>query len=399
MAGKLGWRRSRMLVVAGALAVCLAAGDGGAFAAAAAGRPARPVGSLRAGQTGPRSAVPWRRVGAGWVLAVYWPGSLGLAGKAKAAAAVLYLFDPAGGRYRLYRWPVTKNPPFLEGWSGDKTRALISTTAGAVEQVVLATGKVSRVRLPGQVQVIGYTRPRGLGLLGSRRAGSGFQLARYRLNGRLAKVLVADADSITAVYSGTGTTLAVGARQGIWLASNHGGVIRALPVPGISGRCFPSRWWNSAVILASCQAAGTSRSRLWLVSASGSTPTPLTAQRGRHSPDPGDIGAWQLRGRLYLQALTSAGSGRIFRQAADGPVAQIAVPRTAGNNWILAALGSRLLLSARTPCYDSASLLWFNPATRHEQMLISAPHGLAGVLGAVPYGQPTANLDILVGCA
>jgi len=35
---------------------------------------------------------------------------------------VLYLFDPVGGRYRLYRWSVTKNAPFLAGWSGDKTR-------------------------------------------------------------------------------------------------------------------------------------------------------------------------------------------------------------------------------------------------------------------------------------
>lgn len=344
--------------------------------------------------------MPWRQVGAGWVLAEYWPGRLGFAGKPKAAAAVLYLFGPAGGRYRLYRWPVTRNPPFLADWSGDKTRALISTAAGAVEQVVLATGKVTGLRLPGQVQVIGYTRPGGRGLLGWRPAGSGFELARYRLNGRLAKVLVGDAQTVTAVYSPAGTTLAVGARHGVWLVSSHGGVIRVLPVPGTSGRCFPSRWWNSAVILASCQGAGSSRSRLWLVPASGSRPAPLTAQRGRHSPDPGDIGAWRLRGRLYLQALTSSGSGRIFRQAADGQAVPIAVPRTAGNNWILAARGSRLLLSAVTACSDSASLLWFTPATRREQTLISAPHGLAGVLGAVPYGQPTGSFDILGGgCA
>lgn len=107
-----------------------------------------------------------------------------------------------------------------------------------------------------------------------------------------------------------------------------------------------------------------------------------------------------MRGRLYLQTLMPTGMFRIFRPATGGQVADITVPGTAGNNWIVAARGSRLLISAQqSPCADSStSLLWFNPVTRHEQMLIRPPHRLAGVVGAAPYGQRTAPFLFGFGC-
>ena len=400
MAGSVSWRRRKNVVLAGALAFTLA-GSGGALAATAGGRTVWSAASLGAGQTGPRPAVPWREVGPGWVLAEYWPGRYEWEAKPRAAAPTLYLIDPAGGRYRLYRWPVTKNPPFLADWSGDKTRALVSLPSGAFEQVVLATGKVSRFRLPGAAQALAYTRPAGKGLLGWRQVRSRTQLSRYRLTGQLAKVLISNRPDITAVYSGNGNVLAVGGRHGVLLVSNHGGIVRTLSVPGARGGCSPSRWWSSRVILAWCRASSSSRSRLWLVPASGARPSALTPQRGRHSPDPGDIGGWQLHGRLYLQALSSSGIGRIFRQPASGQVAAVTVPGSAGDNWIVAARRSRLLLADdRDPCGGSnTSLLWFNPVTRHEQVLIKTPRALVGVLGAVPYGQPVAPIFIFVACA
>jgi hypothetical protein len=99
-----------------------------------------------------------------------------------AAGATLYLIDPAGGRYQLYRWPATASPPELIDWSGDETRALLGT-GGALEQVRLATGTVSHLRLPGGAQVIGYTRPSGNGLLCWRQTRFHFQLSRYQLTG------------------------------------------------------------------------------------------------------------------------------------------------------------------------------------------------------------------------
>lgn len=401
VSGEIGWRRGGSRILTVLLAAGLAAGGSGVAAASgghAADQGRRVV--LGAGQTGTRAQVPWRRVGAGWVLSVYWPGRYAYAGRPVAAAATLYLLDPAGGRYRLFRWAATRNPPVLMDWSGDKSRALLISAKGQDwQQVVLATGKLSRIGVPAAAQLIGYTRPRGDGLLGWQQAGSRARLATYRLTGALDRVLAVGPDDDTAVFSPSGAAVAVAGAWGVQLVSGRGGVIRALPVPGTGpDGCVPSRWWNSATILASCYARGTSRGRLWLVPASGARPRPLTPQRGPRSRDPGDVGAWRLPAGLYLQAVASSGAGRIFRQASGGTARPVTVRRTAGNNWVLAARGPRLLISAETPCYASASLLWLDPATGREQFLLTAPGGRAGVVGSVPYGQPVAELLIAVGC-
>ena len=255
-------RISRNTILAAALAASLVAANISSSRAAAAAGSAFAA-SLGAGQTGPRSAVPWQRVGAGWVLAEYWPGKYG--GIAKPAE--LYLFDPAGGRYQLYHWPATKNPPFLVDWSGDKTRALVDRGA-APELVILATGKVTHLRLPANEQVIGYTRPSGQGLLGWRFAGHLVQFSRYRLNGALAKVLTTGYSSTTAVSSATGSTLAIGV----------GGGVELIP-------------------------------------ADGSTATALTPKRGSRGPDPGDIDGQPLDGIAVAIARTVGGvSGNVRRQ-------------------------------------------------------------------------------------
>jgi len=388
-------RPGRTAALAAALAITLVAG-GAALAAcsgaalAVAARPAASPGSgaaLTAGQVGARSAVPWPRVGDGWVLAEYWPGRTPAEGRPQAAPASLDLVDPAGGRYQLYRWPVTSTPPGLLAWSGDKTRALV-ITGGGTEQIALATGKISRINTPRQVNITGYTGPDGLNLLGWQQVGPSQRLARYTLAGRLAAVLATGPDDATAVYSGTGTTLAVAGGAGLQLVSNTGGVIRTLPVPhaGVPG-CSPVRWWTSTTILATCSATGAaSRSQLWLVPANGSRPTALTPPRGAHSSDLGDLDAWPLPSGLYLQAAGPCGTLQIFRQAAGGAITLISVPHTAGNNQILTAYGSQLLIQAPTSCGLGASLLWFNPSTRHVHMLFDA-----GIIGAAPYGRSTVS--------
>ena len=390
VSGSRGWS----LVLAGVMAVGLPAACGrssglrppGGTRAAGAGLGSRLVGS--------RSAVPWRRVGAGWVLAEYWPGRYAGAAKPVAAAATLYLIDPAGGRYQLYRWPDTASPPELVDWSGDKTQALLST-GRALEQVRLATGTVSHLRLPGGAQVIGYTRPSGNGLLGYRQTRSHFQLARYQLTGQLAGILASGLPGTAAVYSATGAMLAAQGQAGIRLVSTDGGVIRTLTVPDASGGCFPSRWWSPAIILASCQATAHSRGRLWLVPADGAKPTPLTPQ----VPGPSVFGAWRVPGSLYVQTLDSSGEGRILRQAPNGSLTPVTVPGTAGNNSVVQAVGARLLVSAHSPCFGSGSLLWFTPSTHQEKTLISPPRGMAGLTGVVPYGPPTATIFTVVGCS
>jgi len=385
------------LLIAVTISISVALG-GVPLAAGAAARPA----TSAAGQASPRATVPWPRVGPGWVLAEYWPGRLAFIKKAIAAPVTLYLISPAGHRYQIRRWPSTKQPFYVADWSGDKTRALLFTpTSGRLRQLTLATGRISPITLPAEVSpfLASYTRPAGQGLVALRQAGT-TQLVRLSLTGRLVKLLASGSRDGTFVYSTDGRTLAVGGASGLQLVSTNGGVVRQLPVPrtGSSG-CLPSRWWNSQTILATCVATGARHDRLWLVPASGARPTPLTPQHGRHSPDPGDIDAWTAAGALYLQSTTSSGRTLIFREGVHGALRAIRPPGSAFENWILAAHGSRLLVREAAPCRGTSSLRWFAPATGRGQTLIKAPPGRAGVLSAVPYGPPTANIVITVGCS
>jgi hypothetical protein len=391
-------------VLIAAVALSLAAVTAGISpAASAAGRPPARGAGVAAAHVSPRSAVPWRRVGPGWVLAQYWPGRISFIHKAIAAPVTLYLISPTGHRYQLHRWAATKDPLYVLDWSGDKTRALLySATSGRLEQLILATGRVSHISLPAPVNpfMIGYSRPAGHFLLAVRQASGSTQLVRLSLTGRLIKVLATGAHDGTAVSSSSGRTIAVAGARGLQLVSTNGGVIRRLPVPrtGSSG-CLPARWWNSGTILATCVARGTHRGRLWLVPASGARPTPLTPQRGPHSPDPGDLDAWATPGVRYLQGLGSNGRVLIFRPRANGAVQAVKPPGSAYENWILAARGSRLLVNEISPCRGTDSLRWFSPATGRSQTLIKAPRGRQGVVGAFPYGPPLAEFVAVVGCS
>jgi hypothetical protein len=96
---------------------------------------------------------------------------------------------------------------------------------------------------------------------------------------------------------------------------------------------------------------------------------------------------------------TSRSPGVASRTSFAGQIWACSHSSGAGKYWIVGAYGKRLLVGAETPCYSSASLLWFNLSTRREQILFKPPRGLAGVLGARRYGQPIAGINILVTCA
>ncbi len=61
------------------------------------------------------------------------------------------------------------------------------------------------------------------------------------------------------------------------------------------------------------------------------------------------------------------------------------MPHTTGDNHVLTALGSRLLIQAPTSCTGSVSLLWFDPGTRAEQWVFRTPSTAAGILAAIPF--------------
>ena len=336
------------------------------------------------------AGVPWNRVGPGWVLAQYTTAA---PEGGKTGPVTLYLISPGGARYQLARWPDNRTAPGLVAWSPDGKRALFQVFSGhaRAEQLTLAAGRKSTFVMQGNATPIGYTTPRGLNIVGTRPSGNGFAEGRYSLSGRLLQPL----GSGGALYTPSGAEFAAGARHGIKLVSNHGSLIRQLPVPGTSANtCSPVRWWNSGTVLASCQPSGTGPQLLWLVPVSGARPKALTRPHDpRTTGDFGDLDAWRLPSGLYLQAAGACGVLHIYRQARNGSIKLVIPPHTTDDNRVLTARGSRLLVQAPTDCVGSVSLLWYNPATQAEQWLIRPPAHVIGVTVAVPfYSRQNGNL-------
>ena len=352
------------------------------------------VGTLTAGATASlagtthhttgRAAVPWHKVGPGWVLAQY----ANARPEGGHGPQTLYLISPGGARYQLASWPDNQSAPQLLAWSPDGTRALfeVFTTHAKLEQITLATGAVRTFTLPGDWGPVGYTTPHGHDIVASEVTGDVEALARFDLNGRLAARLGSSVNG-QALYTADGTAFVTAADRGVKLVSNNGALIRQLPVPHAAFRsCNAARWWNASTVLVSCEPGSNPASRLWLVPVNGRQPTALTAPRGASSRDLGDIDAWQLRSGLYLQGAGPCGVLYIFRQAANGAISLVHVPHTVGDDaHVLTASGSRLLVQAPTSCTGSNSLFWFSPAGGAEQWLIKAPVNVQGVTMAVPF--------------
>ena len=333
------------------------------------------------------AGVPWNRVGPGWVLAQYTTAA---PEGGKAGPVTLYLISPGGARHQLARWPDSRTAPGLVAWSPDGKRALFQVFSGhdSAGQLTLATGRMSTFVMQGNATPIGYTTPRGLNIVGTRPSGNGFAEGRYSFSGRLLQPL----GSGGALYSPSGTEFAAGASHGIKLVSNRGTLIRQLPVPRMT--CSPVRWWDGDTVLASCTPPDSSIGQLWLVPVSGARPKALTPPRNpARSGDFGDLDAWRLPSGLYLQAAGACGVLHIFRQAPVGSIKLVTVPHTSGDNRVLTARGSRLLVQAPTDCTGSVSLLWYNPGTKAEQWLIRPPGHVIGVTVAVPfYSRQNGNL-------
>ena len=366
-------------VVGAAVAGCGTAATTAVTQTTPAGAGARP-----AGAGAQRDGVPWSEVGAGWVLAQYVSAQ---PEGGKSGPVALYLISPDGTRYKVAHWPNSRTAPQLVAWSPDGKRALfqIFSGKGGTEVLTLATGQASTFVLPGAATPIGFTTPDGLNIVGGRLTGSGTDLARYSLSGGLTQPLGNSTDG-QVLYEPSGAGFLTGASYGLRLASNGGALIRKLPVPGTSsGTCNPIRWWNSGTVLAACPPPGTAAPQLWLVPVSGARPTALTPPRSFSSGDLGDLDAWQLASGLYVQAAGPCAVLQIFRQAANGSITLVRVPNTEGDNRVLTATGSRLLIQAPTSCTGSVSLLWFDPATHAEQWLVRAPANVNGVEVAIPF--------------
>lgn len=342
--------------------------------------------------------MPWRLVGPGWALAQDFAESDNHA-KIAAGSTVLYLIDPQGGRYRLFTWPAKGPAPYgvLTDWSGDTQRALFASipTGGRSHQLVkqlnLRTGKFTGFTLLANSMAIGYTRPSGKQIL----VQSNFNLAtdkatlvRVSLSGQLRKILWRAPGIGSVVYSPDGQDLVTASYGTLILLSNAGGVIRYLFSPA---NCDPVRWWDNRTVLATCGNPGTDSSRMWLIPASGAKGTALTPTRSGRGPDKSDNNLYRLSSGTYLSARgPHCGNGIVVRQGPRGTVKAYVIPR-APDVVIVSATTRRLLLQDQDNpgCSPStpATLIWFNPVSGRQAVVVPVSGNDIGVLAVVPYYQ------------
>jgi hypothetical protein len=340
--------------------------------------------------------VPWKRVGPGWALAQDEVVSA-RPSPDPAGSTVLYLIDSRGGRYRLFAWPARGPAPFggLTAWSADAQRALFTTTPTdkhprqLVRQLDLRTGKFTGFTLPGQSLVIGYARPGGGQVLAEGRydAATGrATLIRYALSGRPEGTIWRAPGLASVIYSPDGRELVTGSYGSLVLLGSAGGLIRRLWSPAL---CGAVRWWNRATVLASCAAAESDASRMWLIPVSGGKGRALTPPRSGQGVDRGDANLYQLASGTYLNALgVHGGNSIVVRQEPHGIVRKYAIPG-AGDAVIETATSRWLLLREDPGCSRPfpASLAWYNPVTGRQAVVVPAARGEVGVIAVIPYYQ------------
>jgi TolB protein len=392
-----------MRIAAPLVALTLAIGVtlGGAAIATAGvhDKHAQLAGTVGAGRTASRSAVPWSKVGTGWTLVTYSTATP-FAAQPQTGATTLYLVNPSGGKYVMYRWPhvPADGGVHLLGWSGDGKRAMLEvakspkSSAEQLDQLTLASGKLTRLRLPASASPISYTRPDGLAVLAYRLLASPLriQLARYNLSGRLEKVLVTLKTTSnnggfvnigqSSPYNPDGTALALTAAPGgvtaaehAVLVSNAGGLIRRYRS---ADSCLVAGWWTASQLLT----GNCATKRLFVTPVSGAKPSPLTASTspGRFVQD-----AWRLAGHVYVQLTGPACGTGSLGVVRNRRLATVPVPKLAAGATIATASASKLLIVAER-CMGSSGLLWFNPRNSAEVRVLGQNQG-QGVTGWVPY--------------
>lgn len=279
-----------MAVPAVAAAHILSAGH---LAGRAYSRPDQPARMAGPGQTASRAAVPWSKVGPGWTLVTYTTATP-YAGQPEAGSTTLYLVDPAGGKYVMYRWPhvPADGGVSLLAWSGDGKRAMLEAaksptgSAKQLDQLTLASGSLTRLRLPAAASPVSYSRPDGRAVLAYRVLASPprVQVARYSLSGRLEKVLftlktTSSDGGFTSIgqsspYNPDGTAVALTAAPGgvtgperTVLISNAGGLLQRYRS---ADSCQFVGWWTASQLLTSNCAV----KRLFVTSVKGARPRP-----------------------------------------------------------------------------------------------------------------------------
>ncbi|HEV2374453.1 MAG TPA: hypothetical protein VGS19_20115 [Streptosporangiaceae bacterium] len=358
---------------------------------------------LASGQVGSRQDIPWARVGQGWFLADWSRSKPHSPGQhAHPSLTTLFLVDPAGGRYSITTFPADAGargiPETPMAWSGDGQRALLFDGAGTTV-LDLRTGVGTRLNWGSDMTPLGFTSPDGLAIIAA--AGLNSQrLERFSLAGTKELTYPVTFTAGAKFWGGAldtpdGTHLVVGTTgDGVALMSNDGKSVRYLPVsPSVQG-CSPLKWWLTNVVLARCgPKQSASGSQLWVVPASGATPTPLTARHPARG-DLGDLNAWALlQGThgapigTYVQDAGACGYTYVAKLGPSGRTTPINIPTTSGSTYIIGAQAGQLAVTYQPPCGDGGALIWFKPLTNTVTPILGGAMNHGSVGGAVMFGQ------------
>ncbi len=400
MAGHIAGTAAAVLVALGVAGVAGVGASASPDAVAAHPLAASPLPSGAEGLVG---AIPWSRVGPGWLLGLWGPSPGRAAGPTPKGQLApekettrLYLVDPVGGRYLITTIP----PPAFDSvvsWSGDGRRALVVTTSTNgdehVAQIDLATGRTTDRFVLGAslgTVTLGYTRPTGLAVLvataptSSTSAGT---LRRYSPAGAL-QLRFSTSFPRAGTFGGSflpypdGTALALGTSHGLALVSNAG-AFEAFLDPAGGRSCSVLRWWANDVVLASCAGPGTA-SRLYEVPL-GSKSVPLTT--APKPPDYGDLNAWRVGSRVFVQSAGACGYQFLSELGAAGATHKVNVAGVHNSSSVIVvgAASNRLALQATVACGTGQSLVWFDPVHATSSVVLGPPLNGGGVIDALAY--------------
>jgi TolB protein len=432
---RMTWRSKAAVVAAAALVAGCASSTGTSAVHGASSTPmsnstaaapaaAQGLAAVAHGVEAPIGAIPWSKVGPGWMLAVWnavtptHPGALPAAAPGgpdpDTTSSTLYLVDPAGNRYPITTFapPSGFEGPRLVDWSGDGSHALLSRDVPGQQQLVITqvdlhTGAQTTLPNGGR-----YTRPDGKSLLESTNNNGDVPgtLKRVDLAGN--PQLTFPTDQLGGEFGGEyvqspdGTQLVLGTVKpgnvpgnpaykspaGLVLVRNDGTVVRRLASPMPDASCSPGRWWSATEILANCSAADNAGSQLWEVPLDGGAPTALTALNTGQEDDPGfggDIGdriAWQLPSGTFLQSAGACGTMFVSRLTPDMHTTRVDVPGVDSSSVEIAgATADKLVLLAKVGCGGTTSLLTYDPAANTSTVLLGPPINGGGVTEALLY--------------
>jgi TolB protein len=354
------------------------------------------------------STIPWTQVGPGWLLATWSqvpgrrPGGDLSPGEPTPATAttMLYLVDPAGGRYPITSFPPpgAGPSPTIADWSGDGTHALFYANAPApsgtytVTTVDLRSGAQASFTIDNGANSFDvaarYSRPQGKAILLAKSNGAEADwLKRVDLTGRPELAYPVGRD-FQGSYLSTpdGTQLVLGMATGLALMGNDGTAGKTLPITGAQD-CAPTRWWDAnSTVVARCRGHGPAR--LWLVPINGARPTALTAPLNGQGPDYADLNAWQLPSDTFVQVAGACGSEYLGKlSGVGGTTTRVDVPGVDPHSSIrvIGPNDGHLVVQGRASCGGGQTLFDYDPAANASTVLLGPPLNAGGVIAALPY--------------